>query len=55
MFLKISLLFFVIFFGNVFWSSLGNKSFFTDVVELGILCLSVLFFVMGILRAEASK
>ncbi len=55
MFMKISMLLFVVFFGNVFWTSLGNNSLMSDVQELILLCISVLFFVIGILRAEAGQ
>lgn len=60
---KLSLLLFAVFFGNVFWSSLGYESFFTHaqdlitveviIVELIILMMSVCFFVLGILEAES--
>ena len=55
LYIKISIGLFLAFFANVSWTSLNNKIILGDVGEFILLCVCVLFFVVGILRAEVSR
>jgi hypothetical protein len=54
MFLGIASVFFAVYFLNVFSSAYGWGTYLTEVSELIVLVISVLFFVAGILKREAA-
>ena len=54
-YIKLSIGLFLAFFVNVLWASIDNNSLLGDVGEFMLLCVCILFFVVGILKAEAAQ
>jgi len=52
MYLGIAAILFGTFFLNVFWGASGGGTYLSEVSELIVLMVSVLFFVAGILKRE---